>query len=117
MNIKRETQTIDAEGKVLGRLATEVSLILRGKDKVDYNPRNDSGAYVIIKNVGKMKFTGRKLEQKVYIHHTNFLGHLRSANLKDMYAEKPEQVFSWAVYNMLPKNKLRNEMMKRLKFV
>ncbi|HPA25794.1 MAG TPA: 50S ribosomal protein L13 [bacterium] len=114
--IKRETQTIDAEGKILGRLATGVSLMLRGKDKVDYNPREDKGANVIIKNVDKMKFTGRKLEQKVFKHHTNFLGHLRSAGLKDMYAEKPEKVFTQAVYNMLPKNKLRDEMIKRLKF-
>jgi large subunit ribosomal protein L13 len=115
--LKRETQTIDAEGKILGRLAGEVSLILRGKDKVDYNPREDKGAYVIIKNVDKMKFTGKKLEQKEFKHHTNFLGHLRTAYLKDMYAKKPEGVFEQAVFNMLPKNKLRNEMMKRLKFV
>lgn len=114
--IKRETITIDAENKILGRLATEVSLKLRGKNKTDYHPREDKGANVVVINIAKLKFTGRKLEQKVYKHHTNFLGHLKTVHLKDVFSLKPEKVFTQAVYHMLPKNKLRDEMIKRLKF-
>src|SRR3989338_8242997 len=114
--IKRDTQIIDAEGKVLGRLATEVALLLRGKNKINYQPHLDNGAVVVIKNVDKMKFTGKKLEQKVYKHHTNYLGHLDIVKMKDLYDKKPSKVFERAVYNMLPKNKLRPLMMKRLKF-
>lgn len=113
---KRNIYTIDAEGKVLGRLATEVCLMLRGKDEPTYKPHLDNGAEVIIKNIDKLKFTGKKLDQKVYKHHTNYLGHLKVTNLKDIYQKKPALVSEKAVYNMLPKNKLRPLMMKRLKF-
>lgn len=114
--MNRQTYTIDAQNKVLGRLATEVALLLRGKNKINYQPHLDQGAAVLIKNVDKMKFTGKKLEQKVYKHHTNFLGHLNITKMKDVYDKKPSKVFEKAVYNMLPKNKLRPLMMKRLKF-
>jgi len=114
--IKKDTQIIDARSKVLGRLATEVALLLRGKNKINYQPHLDNGAVVVIKNVDEMKFTGKKLEQKVYKHHTNYLGHLNIVKMKDLYDKKPAKVFEKAVYNMLPKNKLRPLMMKRLKF-
>lgn len=114
--MNRQTYTIDAQNKVLGRLATEVALLLRGKNKINYQPHLDQGAAVLIKNVDKMKFTGKKLEQKVYKHHTNYPGHLNITKMKDVYDKKPSKVFEKAVYNMLPKNKLRPLMMKRLKF-
>jgi len=114
--MQRTTHTIDVKDKVLGRMATQVALFLRGKNKTTFQPYLDEGDNVIIKNVDKMKFTGKKLEKKVYKHHTGFVGHLRITKMGKVYNEKPERVFEKAVYNMLPKNKLRPEMMKRLKF-
>lgn len=114
--MERKTHTIDVTGKVLGRVASEVALLLRGKNKATFTPRLDEGDAVIIKNVDKMKFTGKKLEDKVYKHHTGYTGHLRVIRMGEVYKKNPQKVFERAVYNMLPKNKLRREMMKRLKF-
>ena len=108
--------TINAENKILGRLASQAALLLRGKNKPTFQPHLDEGDEVIIKNVDKMKFTGKKLEQKIYKRHTGRPGHLKETKLKELYAKKPQEVFKRAVYNMLPKNKLRAGMMKRLKF-
>jgi len=116
MGIVRQTYAIDAQGKILGKLAVEVALLLRGKEKIDYQSHLDNGCFVVVKNVNKMKFTGKKMEQKVYKHHTNFLGHLKISKMKDVYEKNPEKVFERAVYHMLPKNKLRPLMMKRLSF-
>lgn len=112
----REIHTIDVKDKVLGRVASQVTLLLRGKNKVTFSPHLDEGDEVIIKNVDKMKFTGKKLEQKVYKHHTGYMGHLKTIKMKDIYQKSPKKVFQKAVYNMLPKNKLRSKTMKRLKF-
>ncbi len=114
--MQRKVHTIDASGKVLGRLATQVALLLRGKNKPTFSPHLDEGDEVVIKNVDKMKFTGKKLGQKVYKHHTGYVGHLKIISMSDAYKKNPQQVFKRAVYNMLPKNKLRSKMMKRLKF-
>lgn len=110
------THEIDARGRVLGRLATEVATLLRGKHKVDFDYYKDQGDKVNILNVDKIKLTGKKLEQKVYYHHTGYPGGLKSENLSDVMVKDPAEVLRRAVFNMLPKNKLRQHMMKRLTF-
>ncbi len=114
--MERETHTIDATGKVLGRMATEVAVLLRGKNKPDFAPYKDIGDFVVVKNIRNIKFTGKKIEQKEYFRHSGFLGGVRSVPLKELFKENPAEVFKKAVYGMLPKNKLRPKMIKRLKF-
>ncbi len=116
--ISREniTHEIDATGRVLGRLATEVATLLRGKHKVDFDYHNDNGDRVNVLNVEKIKLTGNKLDQKVYRHHSGYPGGLKTENLSDLMAKDPAEVLRRAVYNMLPKNKLRQHMIKRLTF-
>ena len=114
--MKRETQTIDATGKVLGRLATEVANLLRGKQKPDFAPYKDSGDFVVVKNVDKLKFTGKKMEQKKYYRHSGYLGGLKEIPLKKLFQKDAAAVLKRAVWGMLPKNKLRSKMIKRLKF-
>lgn len=114
--MKRETHTIDATGKVLGRLATQIAVLLRGKHKPDFVPYRDMGALVLVKNVGKMKITGKKIEQKKYYRHSGFIGSLKEIPLKTLFKTAPEEVLKKAVYGMLPKNKLRPKQIKRLKF-
>ena len=111
----KETHTIDATEKVLGRLATEISILLRGKHKPDFVPNQDVGDFVVIKNADKIKFTGKKMEQKKYFRHTGYLGGLKEVPLKKLFAESPGQVLKKAVFGMLPKNKLRAKQIKRLK--
>lgn len=113
--MQRETYTIDASGKVLGRLASEIAILLRGKQKPDFVPYKDAGGFVIVKNIGKLKFTGKKMEQKKYYRHSGYLGELKEIPLKKLFKDKPEEVLKKAVYGMLPKNKLRPQMIKRLK--
>lgn len=110
----RETHTIDAAGKVLGRLATEIAILLRGKNKPDFVPNKDMGDFVVVKNFGKIKFTGKKFEQKIYYHHTEYLGGLRKTPLKKLFEKNPAEVLKKAVFGMLPKNKLRARQIKRL---
>jgi len=114
--MKRKTHTIDASGRVLGRLASEIAVLLRGKQKPDFVPYKDVGDFVVIKNVEKLKFTGKKKEQKKYYHHSGFLGGLKEIPLKKLFEKDPTQVFKKAVYGMLPKNKLRAKQIRRLKF-
>ncbi|MFH1509689.1 MAG: 50S ribosomal protein L13 [Candidatus Nealsonbacteria bacterium] len=114
--METKTHTIDAEGKILGKLAVEVSLLLRGKDKVGYAPYKDMGDVVIIKNVEKMKFTGKKLAQKTYYRHSGYLGSLKETVLEDLLKKKPNEVLRKAVVGMLPKNKLSHKLINRLKF-
>lgn len=114
--MKREIHTIDASGKVLGRLATQIAVILRGKDKIDFAPYKDIGDFVIVKNVEKLKFTGKKLEQKKYWHHSGYLGSLKGTPLKTLLEQNPPEILRKAVLGMLPKTKLRAEMIKRLRF-
>ena len=113
---KHQVHEINVENKILGRIASEVALLLRGKNKPTFAPHLDQGDEVIIKNVDKMKFTGKKLENKVYKHHTGYVGHLKVTKMGEVYKKNPQKVFNKAIYNMLPKNKLRKEMMKRLKY-
>jgi large subunit ribosomal protein L13 len=114
--MKRNTHTIDATGKVLGRLASEIAILLRGKHKPDFLPYKDMGDFVVVKNVDKMKITGKKIEKKKYYHHTGYLGGLKEISLKRLFKTNPGQVLKKAVFGMLPKNKLRAKQIKRLKF-
>lgn len=115
-SIKRETHKIDATGKVLGRLASEIAVLLRGKHKPNFLPYKDTGDFVMVKNAEKIKLTGRKAEQKIYYRHTGYLGGLRETPLKKLLKEKPTEVLRKAVFGMLPKNKLQAKQIKRLKF-
>ena len=110
----RKTHIIDATNKVLGRLATRIALTLTGKRKTNYSPNMDMGDGVIVNNISKMKFTGHKFEQKIYYHHSGYPGGLKEKKMKDIFARNPSELLKKAVYNMLPKNKLRSGRMKRL---
>lgn len=115
--IKREHHTIDATDKVLGRLASQVALLLRGKSKIGFVPYKDMGDFVAIKNIDKMKFTGAKLKQKIYYHHTLWLGGLKKATMQEVINKKGHsEVLRKAVMGMLTKNKLRARQIKRLTF-
>ncbi|MDP1538529.1 MAG: 50S ribosomal protein L13 [bacterium] len=113
--MQRETYTIDATGKIMGRLAVEIAVLLRGKNKSDFAPYKDIGDVVIVKNVTRLKFTGKKMEQKKYYRHSGYLGGLKEISLKKLFEKNPTEVFKKAVFGMLPKNKLRAKMIKRLK--
>jgi len=115
--MKRNVHKIDATGKVFGRLATEIVLLLRGKNKVEFQPHIDAGDYVEVTNFDKVKITGNKLELKMYYHHSRYPGGLIETQMKKKLVEDPKFILRNAVYHMLPKNKLREEMIKRLKFV
>src|SRR3990167_10648028 len=115
--VKRENHIIDATDKVLGRLATQVAVLLRGKNKVGFAPYKDIGDFVTVKNVNGLKYTGKKFQDKIYYHHTLYLGGLKQATMKEVYLKKgPEEIFRKAVMGMLTKNKLRARQIKRLKF-
>ena len=106
---------LDAKNKKLGRLASEVAHILQGKKNPDYNPRNPGKDHVIIKNAALIEVSGNKANQKVYHYHTGYMGHLRTRKFKQMMEKQPEKVLEWAIYNMLPKNFLRQKRMNMLK--
>jgi large subunit ribosomal protein L13 len=114
--MKQETHTIDAADKILGRLATKIAILLQGKHKPDYQPQKDMGDIVIIKHVDKIKVTGKKAEQKKYIHHSDYMGGLKEIPFKRLFERKPSEILRIAVLGMLPKNKLRAKRIKRLKF-
>lgn len=114
--MQRKTHTIDAANKVLGRLASEVAILLRGKHKLNFDPSKDMGDFVLVKNVDKLRITGKKMEQKKYYRHSGYLGHLKEIPLKKLFQEKPAEVLKRAVNGMLPKTKLRAKQIKRLKF-
>jgi large subunit ribosomal protein L13 len=116
MEIEHKTHTIDATGKVLGRLATQIVILLRGKYSPGFVSYKDMGDFVIIKNVNKIKLTGRKVEQKIYYHHSGFLGGMKETPIKKLLEERPREVLRKAVFGMLPKNKLRDRQIRRLKF-
>jgi large subunit ribosomal protein L13 len=115
--IKRKKIEIDAAGKTPGRLAARIAMILMGKAKVGYRTHVDSGDKVIVVNVKDMHFTGKKIDQKVYRHHSMHPGGLKETPAKKMMTEKPEEVLRHAVSKMLPKNKLRTARMLRLSFI
>ena len=114
-DIERKWYVIDAEGQVMGRLASQVANILRGKNKPIYTPNVDTGDYVIVINADKIVMTGKKLDQKVYYHHSGYVGGLRETTLDKLLAEKPADVLMHAVRGMLPKNRLGRAMLKKLK--
>lgn len=113
--ITREWYVIDAEGKILGRLASEIAKILKGKHKPTYTPHIDSGDYVIVINADKVRVTGRKLEQKIYYRHSGYPGGLKSICLAEQLERHPTRVLKAAVRGMLPKNRLGRAMIKKLK--
>jgi len=113
--IERKWYIIDAEGKPLGRVATEVARLLKGKHKPTYSTHLDVGDHVIVINAAKVVFTGKKLEQKMYRHHTGYIGGMKEIKCKDMLEKKPETLFELAVKGMLPKNSLGRQMIKKLK--
>ncbi len=116
MQQQRKTYTIDASGKVLGRLAVEIAVLLRGKNMPSFSPHNiDSGGEVIVINTSKIKITGRKAELKKYYHHSSYHGGLKEINYRNLFAKDSSEVLRRAVYGMLPRNKLRAKMMKKLK--
>jgi len=113
--IEREWYLVDAEGQTLGRLASAIAPILKGKHKPIYTPHLDCGDYVIVINADKVRVTGRKLDQKFYYHHSGYPGGLTSISLRDQLTKHPERVLQAAVRGMLPKNKLGRQMFKKLK--
>ena len=112
--IDRKWYVVDAAGMTLGRLASEVAKILRGKNKPIFTPHLDMGDYVIVINAEKISVTGKKLDQKVYYHHSGYVGGLKEVTLKEKMSKKPEQVIELAVKGMLPKGPLGRQMYKKL---
>jgi len=113
--VERKWYVIDAEGLVLGRLASQVALMLRGKHKPTFTPHVDTGDFIIVVNTDKIELTGRKLDQKVYYHHTGHPGGLKETKYRDLMAKKSEFALKKAVRGMLPKGPLGNKMFKKLK--
>ena len=112
--IERKWYVVDAEGKTLGRLASEVAKVLRGKNKAIFTPHIDTGDYVIVVNAEKIKVTGKKMEQKIYYRHSDYVGGMKETTLKEMLVKHPERVIEFAVKGMLPKGPLGREMYKKL---
>ena len=113
--IDRKWYVVDAEGKTLGRLASEVAKVLRGKNKPTFTPHIDTGDYVIVVNADKVKVTGKKLDQKVYYSHSDYVGGMKEATLREMMDKKPERVIELAVKGMLPDNSLGRKQLTRLR--
>jgi len=112
--IERKWYVVDAEGKTLGRLASEVARVLRGKHKPVYTPHIDTGDYVIVINAAKVAVTGKKMAQKMYYNHSDYVGGFRETNLAEMMDKKPEMVIELAVKGMLPKGPMGRDMIKKL---
>ena len=112
--IERKWYVVDATGYTLGRLASEVAKVLRGKNKPVFTPHVDTGDYVIVVNADKIKVTGKKLDQKIYYHHSDYVGGMKETTLREMLAKKPEKVVELAVKGMLPKGPLGREMFTKL---
>ena len=112
--IERKWYVVDAADMTLGRLASEVAKVLRGKNKPIFTPHADTGDYVIIVNASKVKVTGKKLDQKIYYHHSDYVGGMKEKTLREMMDKKPERVVELAVKGMLPKGPLGRQMYKKL---
>ena len=112
--IERKWYVVDAEGQTLGRLSAEIAKVLRGKNKPVFTPHIDTGDYVIVVNADKVKVTGKKLEQKIYYHHSDYVGGMKETTLREMLNKKPERVIELAVKGMLPKGPLGRQMMTKL---
>ena len=113
-DITRQWYVVDAEGQVFGRVASQVANILRGKNKPIYTPNVDTGDYVIIINADKIVMTGKKLDQKIYYHHSDYIGGMKETTLREMMNKHPERVIEYAVKGMLPKGPLGREMYTKL---
>ena len=113
--VRREWLLIDAEDKTLGRLATEIARRLRGKHKPEYTPHVDTGDYIVVVNAEKIRVTGNKMKDKMYHHHTGYIGNLKSISLEKLLQKAPERVIQSAVKGMLPKNPLGRAMFKKLR--
>jgi large subunit ribosomal protein L13 len=113
--VKRDWYVIDAEGKTLGRMATEIARRLRGKHKAEYTPHVDTGDYIVVVNAEKVAVTGNKRNDKMYHHHTGYIGNLKSINFDKLIARKPEKVIQLAVKGMMPKGPLGRDMLRKLK--
>ncbi len=114
-DVKEKWYVVDADGEILGRMATRVASILRGKHKPIFTPNQDLGDHVIVINAEKVALTGKKETDKVYYHHTGYIGGLKSTTVKKLRKEKPERIVEYAVTGMLPKTKLGKAMAKKLK--
>ena len=112
--IDRKWYVVDATGCTLGRLSSEVAKVLRGKNKAIFTPHIDTGDYVIVINADKIKVTGKKLDQKIYYHHSDYVGGMKETTLREMLNKKPERVIELAVKGMLPKGPLGRQMMTKL---
>jgi large subunit ribosomal protein L13 len=114
-DVRREWYVVDAEGKTLGRLASELARRLRGKHKAQYTPHVDTGDFIIVVNAEKIRVTGNKLQDKMYHHHTGYIGNMKSVNLQQLLDKKPERAITYAVKGMLPRNPLGRAMLKKLR--
>jgi len=114
-DVERKWYLVDAEGAILGRLATKIAIYLRGKNKPVFTPNIDTGDFIIVVNADKVRLTGKKLENKMYYHHSGYPGGLKSEAAKDLQKRKPEKIITNAVWGMLPKGRLGRAMLKKLK--
>lgn len=113
--VKREWLLVNADGKILGRLAAKVASYLRGKHKPEYTPHTDTGDYIVIINASRIKVTGNKFNDKMYYHHTGYVGNLKSIAFKDLQTKKPEEIIKKAVKGMLPEGPLGRDMFRKMK--
>ena len=113
--VRREWYVVDAEGKTLGRLATELARRLRGKHKAQYTPHVDTGDYIVVVNAEKVRVTGNKLADKLYHHHTGYIGGIEGINLEKQLVKAPDRVITHAVKGMMPRNPLGRAMLKKLR--
>ena len=113
-NIEREKHTINATGKIGGRLASEIAILLMGKNKTTYQPNVDNGDFVTITNISQLQFSGKKLDTKFYYKASGYPGGLKTFVFRKLFSDNPAKLFTLMVYRMLPKNKLRKKMIKRL---
>ena len=113
-NVERKWYVVDATGYTLGRLSSEIAKVLRGKNKPTFTPHIDTGDYVIVVNADKIKVTGKKLDQKIYYRHSDYVGGMKETTLREMLAKKPERVIELAVKGMLPKGPLGRQMYTKL---
>ena len=115
--VRRDWYLVDAQGRTLGRLATEIARRLRGKHKPEYTPHVDTGDYIVVINAEKIRVTGKKLADKMYHRHTGYIGNLKTESLETLLGREPERVLQLAVKGMLPRNPLGRQMLKKLKVV
>ena len=113
--IERKWYVVDAKDAILGRLATKIATYLRGKNKPVFTPNVDTGDFIIVVNADKVRLTGRKLDDKVYYHHTGYIGGIKAQTAKNLLDKHPERIIEKAVWGMLPKNTLGRQMIKKLK--